>query len=244
MPSHFAFNAEHYNKYVAFHGGLQAVFDAGGEQLPEAARGWRYAGWFLHELDAELQGHGRPRKAIDGELRGSRQGINSELAVILSIDLHRRCELPGKHPVDLTWGTADVQCFNPVSMEYNGHVLNGVPLYMVHGLHYSAALAEARAVAIPAVCLLKRFIEEEAALEEFNAKLHECLMCPDVTTLASLVASWGEPGMAELVATRQREAGWGVRMQEMFLAQAGLPDLGGPTWHAPHDLATRASISS
>ena len=235
VPSHFAFNAEHYNKHVALRGGLQAVFDAGREQLPEAACGWRYAGWFLHELDAELRGHGRPRQAIDGELRGSKQGINSELAVILSIDLHRRCELPGKHPVDLTWGTADVRCFDPFSMEYNGHVLNGVPLYMVHGLHYSAALAEARAAAIPAACLLARFDEEEEALEAFNAKLHECLLCPDVETLASLVASWGEPAMAELVATRQREADWGARMQEMLREQAGLQDLGGPTWHVPND---------
>ena len=41
VPARFCFNAEHYDKYVAFHGGLQAVFAAGGAQLPEAARGWR-----------------------------------------------------------------------------------------------------------------------------------------------------------------------------------------------------------
>ena len=119
VPAHFCFNAEHYDKHVGRCGGLQAVFDAGGVTLPRAARGYGYAGWARHELQSQVEQLGRPREWYDGELRGSADG-EPELAIILSVDLHARCKLHpagDAHPVDLTWGTADVQCFLPFCME-------------------------------------------------------------------------------------------------------------------------------
>ena len=53
--------------------------------------------------------------------------------------------------------------------------------------------------------------------------------------LASLVASWDDPDLAEHVISRQVEADWGVRMQVMLREQAGLTDLGGPTWRVADD---------
>ena len=53
--------------------------------------------------------------------------------------------------------------------------------------------------------------------------------------LASLVASWDDPDLAERVISRQVEADWGVRMQVMLREQAGLTDLGGPTWRVADD---------
>ena len=147
--------------------------------------------------------------------------------------------------VDLTWGTADVQCFDPVSMTYSGELLHGVPLYLVNGLQHSAALAEARAGATMVACRKARISDAVAAvvadtdtngyflvdhtLESFNTLFEDILECADVRALSCLLASWGDPLMAEMVALRQGEADLGLMMQAMLLEQVGLADLGGPT---------------
>ena len=63
-------------------------------------------------------------------------------------------------------------------------------------------------------------------------------MCADVGALASLVASWEAPDLAERMwhdLSRQVEADWGVGMQVMLREQAGLTDLGGLTWRVADD---------
>ena len=267
VPSRFCFNAEHYDRHIERTGGLQAVFDAGS--------GWR-PHYFLHqashEFSAQLRLRGRPRFGVmphntsDAlwsnwvrsrpncpELWGSPDGSVSEVARIVSIDLHARCELPTfegsvelepSRRVNLTWGTADVQCFDPVSMTYTGELLHGVPLYLVHGLHHSAALAEARAGATMVACRKAHIFDAVAAVAadtngyfncvnhavgSFNTLFEDILECADVGALSCLLASWGDPLMAEMVALRQGEADLGSMMQAMLLEQVGLADLGGPT---------------
>ena len=125
VPLRYSFNALHYGKYVERCGGLQTAFDAGRKNIPEAAYGWGTPWPCSHEMNAQLQQRGMPRIALNDVLLGSTDGSASEIAVIIAIDLHARCELPpcriGEDPpVDRTWGTADVQCFDPYSMEYCG----------------------------------------------------------------------------------------------------------------------------
>ena len=156
----------------------------------------------------------------------------------------RRVYLP---KIDLTWGTADVQCFNPVSMTYSGIILRGMPLYMVHGLHHAAALAEARAGASVVACRLSGISDavggdEAEALTTFNAMFQQILECADVYALSCLIVSWDDPNMFKLVAARQREADLGAQMQSMLLEQAGLTDLGVPTWRVPGDLSCDSSF--
>ena len=184
------------------------------------------------------------------ELWGSVFGA-TELAVIRSIDLHARCEFapyPGC-PLDLTFGTAEVQCFNERSMQYDGPTLHAVPLYMVHGLHFSAALAEARAAAISVACRLEfgalDALDEFDALDAFSVRMQGVLRCDGAGALASLLASWGHAHEAQQVATLQSEANRDACMWAMLLEQAGLTDLGAdrddfscdPSFHFEHGLA-------
>ena len=250
MPARFTFNAQHFDKYVERCGGLQAAFDAGREKQPAAARGWGSIGWSRHEFDRELRGRSRPRLGLNSDCSNGSDVIgscgSSELAVIIGIDLHARCELPflqrsdgSTFPINLTWGTADVQCFDPFSMTYSGIILRGVPLYMVHGLHFSASLAEARAGATVVACGVARISDtangdddddQHEALARFNMMFEQIIECADVQALSSLVAnSWCDPDMSKLVAARQCEADLGARMQAMLLEKAGLADLGGST---------------
>ena len=134
-----------------------------------------------------------------------------------------------------------MQRFDPFSMDYSGPIMRGVPLYMVHSMHYSAALAEARALATAVACRCAGLanadddVDAGPALASFNLMSKQIAQCADVGALASLVASWGEPFLAKQVISRQAEADWGVRMQAMLREQAGLTDLGGPTWEVPED---------
>ena len=134
-----------------------------------------------------------------------------------------------------------MQRFDPFSMDYSGPIMRGVPLYMVHSMHYSAALAEARALATAVACRCAGLanadddVDAGPALASFNLMSQQIAQCADVGALASLVASWGEPFLAKQVISRQAEADWGVRMQAMLREQAGLTDLGGPTWEVPED---------
>jgi len=236
MPYHYTFNAEHYDRYVERCGGLQAAFDAGWASVPLAARGHGSTCPSIHELDARLRDLGVPRLGQGRALWGSEYGM-SEVAVITKIDLHARCDFQPfpECPIDLTWGTADVQCFAPSSMSYCGLILRGVPLYMVHGLHYSTALAEARAGASWVACRLSGIADVlecdddgcklGLALDVFNG-MYQQIVGADVATLASLVETWGDAHTAQLVATRQSEADRCDQIQAMLRAQAGLTDLG------------------
>ena len=73
------------------------------------------------------------------------------------------------------------------------------------------------------------------ALDKFNRLFTQIWQCADVGALASLVASWDDPVLAEGVISRQVETDRGVRMQVMLREQAGLTDLGGPTWRVADD---------
>ena len=127
------------------------------------------------------------------------------------------------------------QRFDPFSMDYSGPIMRGVPLYMVHSMHYSAALAEARALATAVACRRAGLADASPAPASFNVMSKQIAQCADVGALASLVASWGEPILAEQVISRQAEADWGLQMQAMLREQAGWTDLGGPTWVVAED---------
>ena len=248
IPQLHGFNADSYDRYVRHCGGLQAAFEFAASPSYQQRAPIQNYGPTNDPFNQILQQLGCPRLGGRDTLWGSPDGA-SELAIITSIDLHARCALAEDAAmpltINLTWGTAHVVCFNPVSMGYDGVKLMDVPLYMVHSLGYSAALAEARAGAIAIACqraqvaakfdefeMAKQVFEEKEAagelegggfadaslaLDDFRPLLDEILSCTDPVSLASLLAHWGEIELAELVSKRQAEAVHGARMQSMLL---------------------------